>query len=68
MTFSYILSHLYDIMVRGTPRVYFLELTNIILVVSKENLVQVEAFSRGEGLAIVIGSRYLVCYIGYISP
>ena len=63
-----IISNMYEIMVRGLPKEYLLDPTKIILVISKEKIVPAERLSKGGGLIIVMGSRYLVGYIGGISP
>ena len=52
-------------MVRGTPRGYFPEPTNIILIVSPWNVLQSEAFFQGYGLHIMMGSLYLGGFVGY---
>ena len=49
---------------RGTPRGYFPETTNSILVVSPRNVPRAEEFFRGVGGVIVTGSRYLWGFFG----
>ena len=51
-------------MVRGSPRGYFPEPTKSILVVSPWNIPHAEAFFRGYGIQIVMGSRYLEGFVG----
>ena len=64
----HIISHLYDIMVRGPHRGYSPELTKSILLVSEPNLAKAESLFRGEGITIVMGSRYFGGYIGDAGP
>ena len=49
-TFVGIQQHLYNLVVRGPPRGYFLELTKSILAVSSRMVPQAEVFLRGYGL------------------
>ena len=58
-TFRGIRQHLDNLMVRGPPHGYFLDLTKSILVVSTHNFPRAEAFFRGYGLHIVTGSCLL---------
>ena len=51
-------------MVRGPPRVYFLETNKSILVMSPQNVPQEVAFFLGYGLQIVKVSLYLVVLMG----
>ena len=51
-------------MVRGTPRVYFLELTKSILVMFSQNVTWAEAFFWGYGIQVVTGSRYFGGFVG----
>ena len=51
-------------MVRGPMWGYFSKLANIILVVSPQNIPRLEAFFRGYGVKIVMGSRYLEGFVG----
>ena len=63
-TFRGIRQHLDNLMVRGPPHGYFLDLTKSILVVSTHNFPRVEAFFRGYGLHIVTGSCLLGGFMG----
>ena len=63
-SFGNILAHYKDNQVRGPPRGYFLEPTNIILVVSPWNVASAEEFFRVVGLTVVTGSRYFGGFIG----
>ena len=63
-TFEGIWQHLDDLMVRGTPRGYFLKTTKSILVVSPWNAPRAQAFFRSYGLQIVTGKRYLGGFLG----
>ena len=51
-------------MVRGPACCYFLDPTNSILVVSKENVQRDQIFFRGIGLKVLMGSCYLGGFIG----
>ena len=51
-------------MVQGTPRGYFLEPTKSLLVASTHTVPHAEAFFRGYGLQILMGSRYLGGFVG----
>ena len=62
--FQHILDHLQDIQERGLTRGYFLEPTNIILVVVPRNVARAEEFFCDMVLQVVMGSRYLGGFIG----
>ena len=63
-TFKGIFHHLDELMVVGTPRGYFPDLTKSVLFVSSQNVPRVEAFFRGYGLQIMTGRRYLRGLVG----
>ena len=63
-TFAALQAHLRDLMVRGIPLGYFLELTKIILVISLQNILRAEAYLRVMGVLVITVSRYLGSFIG----
>ena len=63
-TFPCLQAHFDYIMAWGYPKVYFLDLTKSILVVSAHNVVWADRFLCRKGLTIVTVSRYLGDYIG----
>ena len=59
----HILAHLRDLQTRGPPRVYLPEPTKIVFVVAPRNVARAEEFSRGMGIKVVTGNRYLGGFI-----
>ena len=57
--FGRIIAHSQDLQARGTPQGYFLEPTNIILVVVSQNVARAEDFFCGVGIKVVTDSCYL---------
>ena len=62
--FEKILAHFQYLQYRGPLWGYFPEPTNIIFVVSPQNVAKAEELFRGTGMEVVTGIRYLVGFIG----
>ena len=56
--FGQTFAHFRALQARGTPRGYFLELTNSTLVVAPRNVAIAEDFLWGMGIKVVTGSHY----------
>ena len=62
--FGKILAHFQDLQDKGPPQGYFLEPTNIILVVAPKNVAREEDFFWGIGIKVVTWSLYLGRFVG----
>ena len=58
------MAHFRDFQLRGPAQGYFLEPTKSILVVAERNIPQAKEYSRGMGIQVVTGIRYLGRFIG----